>query len=216
MAEADPRGAARAARRVHRAARRAPAHLHRDGAAGPGGRQRRRRTEHGRAAQAGGRPALAALDQVARPPLRGDRDERHGHGSTVATRRCSSSPGRSSGTSPARRRRRPRRADPRPRSHGPLRVAIAGRVKAGKSTLLNALVGERLAPTDAGECTRLVSLVPSGATATTCRARLRAASTETLAFDRRDGALDVRLGGAGRGRRRPPRGPVADLGARAT
>jgi hypothetical protein len=40
---------------------------------------------------------------------------------------------------------------------GPLRVAIAGRVKAGKSTLLNALVGERLAPTDAGECTRLVT-----------------------------------------------------------
>lgn len=39
----------------------------------------------------------------------------------------------------------------------PLRVAIAGRVKAGKSTLLNALVGERLAPTDAGECTKIVT-----------------------------------------------------------
>ncbi|MCP3998759.1 MAG: hypothetical protein GY722_27360 [bacterium] len=39
----------------------------------------------------------------------------------------------------------------------PLRVAIAGRVKAGKSTLLNALVGERLAPTDAGECTKVVT-----------------------------------------------------------
>ena len=43
------------------------------------------------------------------------------------------------------------------RLQGPMRVAIAGRVKAGKSTLLNALVGERLAPTDAGECTRLIS-----------------------------------------------------------
>ncbi len=43
------------------------------------------------------------------------------------------------------------------RLRGPLRVAIAGRVKAGKSTLLNALLGERLAPTDAGECTRIVT-----------------------------------------------------------
>src|SRR4051812_34280101 len=40
---------------------------------------------------------------------------------------------------------------------GPLRVAIAGKIKAGKSTLLNALVGEELAPTDAGECTRIVT-----------------------------------------------------------
>ncbi len=40
---------------------------------------------------------------------------------------------------------------------GPLRVAIAGKVKAGKSTLLNALVGERIAPTDAGERTKIVT-----------------------------------------------------------
>ena len=32
-----------------------------------------------------------------------------------------------------------------------------GKVKAGKSTLLNALVGEQIAPTDAGECTRIVT-----------------------------------------------------------
>lgn len=39
----------------------------------------------------------------------------------------------------------------------PLRVALAGIVKAGKSTLLNAILGERIAPTDAGECTRVVT-----------------------------------------------------------
>lgn len=39
----------------------------------------------------------------------------------------------------------------------PLRVAIAGMVKAGKSTLVNALIGEEIAPTDAGECTRVVT-----------------------------------------------------------
>ena len=39
----------------------------------------------------------------------------------------------------------------------PLRVALAGSVKAGKSTLLNALLGENLAPTDARECTRIVT-----------------------------------------------------------
>ncbi len=49
------------------------------------------------------------------------------------------------------------------RLHGPVRVAIAGKVKAGKSTLLNALVGEMIAPTDAGECTRVVTWYRDGA-----------------------------------------------------
>ena len=39
----------------------------------------------------------------------------------------------------------------------PLRVALAGTLKSGKSTLLNALVGEVIAPTDATECTRVVT-----------------------------------------------------------
>jgi hypothetical protein len=52
----------------------------------------------------------------------------------------------------------------RDRLDEPLRVAVAGRVKSGKSTLLNALVGERLAPTDAGECTRIVTWYRDGHT----------------------------------------------------
>jgi hypothetical protein len=38
-----------------------------------------------------------------------------------------------------------------------LRVAIAGRLKAGKSTLVNSLIGRRVAQTEVGECTRLVT-----------------------------------------------------------
>lgn len=48
----------------------------------------------------------------------------------------------------------------------PLRLALAGMVKAGKSTLLNAMLGERLAPTDAGECTRVVTWYRYSATPT--------------------------------------------------
>ncbi|APA95169.1 dynamin family protein [Nocardia seriolae] len=44
----------------------------------------------------------------------------------------------------------------------PLRVALAGQLKAGKSTLLNALVGQDIAPTDATECTRLVTWYRNG------------------------------------------------------
>ncbi|GGG28380.1 isoniazid-inducible protein iniC [Rhodococcoides trifolii] len=46
----------------------------------------------------------------------------------------------------------------------PLRVALAGSLKAGKSTLLNALVGQHIAPTDATECTRVVTWYRRGAT----------------------------------------------------
>ncbi|WP_019179942.1 dynamin family protein [Microbacterium yannicii] len=48
----------------------------------------------------------------------------------------------------------------------PLRLALAGMVKAGKSTLLNAMLGEQLAPTDAGECTRVVTWYRYSATPT--------------------------------------------------
>lgn len=81
----------------------------------------------------------------------------------------------------------------RSRLAGPLRLAIAGKVKAGKSTLLNALLSEELAPTDAGECTRIVTWYH------------RADRPEVLVhphdgaprgrpFDRATGALEVDLG----------------------
>ncbi|MGO9341036.1 MAG: dynamin family protein [Acidimicrobiales bacterium] len=39
----------------------------------------------------------------------------------------------------------------------PVRVAVVGRVSAGKSTMVNALLGQRVAPTSTSECTRLVT-----------------------------------------------------------
>ncbi|MBB3039614.1 dynamin family protein [Hoyosella altamirensis] len=43
------------------------------------------------------------------------------------------------------------------RTRQPLRIAFSGSLKAGKSTLLNALVGEEIAPADATECTKVVT-----------------------------------------------------------
>jgi hypothetical protein len=76
----------------------------------------------------------------------------------------------------------------------PLRVAIAGKVKAGKSTLLNALVGEELAPTDAGECTKIVTWYRDGIT---YRAVLhpREGEPRQVPFSRDGGAIDIDLGG---------------------
>jgi hypothetical protein len=79
------------------------------------------------------------------------------------------------------------------RLQGPLRIAIAGRIKAGKSTLLNALVGERLAPTDAGECTRVVTWYRRGQ-GYEVEAVLDDGATQPLGFKRVDGALQVELG----------------------
>jgi hypothetical protein len=82
----------------------------------------------------------------------------------------------------------------RDRLDEPLRVAIAGRVKSGKSTLLNALVGERLAPTDAGECTRIVTWYRDGHTYRVV-ARPRGGQPRQLQFTRDDGAIEVDLAG---------------------
>src|SRR3954469_1655163 len=75
----------------------------------------------------------------------------------------------------------------------PLRVAIAGKVKAGKSTLLNALVGEELAATDAGECTRIVTWYADGRTYEVT-AHLTDGTAEPRPFTRRDGAIQIDLG----------------------
>src|SRR5690242_12571936 len=44
----------------------------------------------------------------------------------------------------------------------PLCVAVAGRVSAGKSTLVNALLGRRIAATGAGETTRVTATYRHG------------------------------------------------------
>ena len=82
----------------------------------------------------------------------------------------------------------------RDRLDEPLRVGLVGRVKAGKSTLLNALVGERLAPTDAGECTRVVTWYRNGPIP---RVVLHPVSgpPRVLPVRRSDGALRLDLGG---------------------
>ena len=76
----------------------------------------------------------------------------------------------------------------------PLRVAIAGKVKAGKSTLLNGLIGEELAPTDASECTKIVTWYVDGST---YKATLKLDNGQEVVtpFSRQSGAIDVDLQG---------------------
>ncbi len=50
------------------------------------------------------------------------------------------------------------------RLNEPMRIALAGTLKSGKSTLVNALVGECIAPTDATEATRIVTWFRHGPT----------------------------------------------------
>lgn len=64
----------------------------------------------------------------------------------------------------------------------PLQVAVAGRIKSGKSTLVNALIGRRVAPTDVGECTRLVTRFQYG-TVDRVEVVLRDGRRQAIPFD---------------------------------
>lgn len=75
----------------------------------------------------------------------------------------------------------------------PLRLAVAGMVKAGKSTILNALIGEQIAPTDAGECTRVVTWYRHARSAR-ITAHLRSGGQTRLPVKRSSGALVIDLG----------------------
>lgn len=80
------------------------------------------------------------------------------------------------------------------RLEGPLRVAIAGKVKAGKSTLMNALVGERLAATDVGECTKVVTWYLDGHTYRVVLHGKNGSDPVQARFHRDEGALEIDLG----------------------
>ncbi len=74
----------------------------------------------------------------------------------------------------------------------PLQVAVAGRIKSGKSTLVNALIGRRVAPTDVGECTRLVTRFQYG-TVDRVEVVFRSGRKQVLPFDA-NGMIPASLG----------------------
>nr|WP_090339208.1 dynamin-like GTPase family protein [Mycolicibacterium malmesburyense]CRL67377.1 dynamin family protein [Mycolicibacterium malmesburyense] len=76
------------------------------------------------------------------------------------------------------------------RLNQPIRIALAGTLKAGKSTLVNALVGEDIAPTDATEATRIVTWFRHGPTPkVTANHRGGRRSNVPIGRDPREGGL---------------------------
>lgn len=80
------------------------------------------------------------------------------------------------------------------RLDSPLRLAIAGKVKAGKSTLLNALVGEAVAPTDAAECTKVVTWYVDGLTYRAWMHPLGGGDPSQIPFRREAGSAEIDIG----------------------
>jgi replication fork clamp-binding protein CrfC len=71
-----------------------------------------------------------------------------------------------------------------------MRIALAGTLKAGKSTLVNALVGDTIAPTDATEATRIVTWFRHGPTPKVTASHLRGRrSNVPIARDPQHGGL---------------------------
>ncbi|GDY30864.1 dynamin family protein [Gandjariella thermophila] len=78
------------------------------------------------------------------------------------------------------------------RLSAPLQVVVAGRLSSGKSTLVNALIGRRVAPTGVGECTRLVTRFQYG-TVDRVEVVCRDGRRQALPFDA-DGMIPASLG----------------------
>ncbi|SDP81017.1 Dynamin family protein [Actinopolyspora xinjiangensis] len=74
----------------------------------------------------------------------------------------------------------------------PLQLAVVGRIKSGKSTLVNAMIGRNVAPTDVGECTRVVTRFRYG-TVDRVEVVLRDGDRRSLPFTP-EGAIPAELG----------------------
>ena len=82
------------------------------------------------------------------------------------------------------------------RLNQPMRIALAGTLKAGKSTLVNALVGEDIAPTDATEATRIVTWFRHGPTPKVTANHVGGRRTNVpIGRDPHEGGLTFDLGG---------------------
>lgn len=78
------------------------------------------------------------------------------------------------------------------RLEGPLQLAVAGRIKSGKSTVVNALIGRRVSATDIRECTRMVTRFQYG-TVDRVEVRKLDGSVLTIPYDG-DGVIPADLG----------------------